>query len=98
MGELVHEYTQPHEGWWGVDEDPPVIEADSVVGYGAHVVGGVHLGPRSYVAAGAVVTKDVPPEHIVTGVNIHTTADRWTGDRLQGLIRHWQSKPSTPNP
>ncbi|MFE6645066.1 acyltransferase [Nocardioides sp. NPDC057772] len=98
MGELVHEYTQPHEGWWGVDEAPPVIEADSVVGYGAHVVGGVHIGPRSYVAAGAVVTKDVPPEHIVTGVNIHTPADRWTGDRLQGLIRHWQSKPSTPTP
>lgn len=40
MGELVHEYTQPHEGWWDVEEDPPVIEADSVVGYGAHVVGG----------------------------------------------------------
>lgn len=98
MGELVHEYTQPHEGWWDVDEDPPVIEADSVVGYGAHVVGGVHIGPHSYVAAGAVVTKDVPPEHIVTGVNIQTPADRWTGRRLQGLIRHWQSKPSTPTP
>lgn len=98
MGELVHEYTRPHEGWWEVDEDPPVIEADSVVGYGALVVGGVRIGPRSYVAAGAVVTKDVPPEHVVTGVNIHTSADRWTGRRLQGLIRHWQSKSITQTP
>jgi acetyltransferase-like isoleucine patch superfamily enzyme len=98
MGELVHEYTRPHEGWWEVDEEPPVIEADSVVGYGARVVGGVRIGPRSYVAAGAVVTKDVPPEHIVTGVNIHTPAAQWTGHRLQSLIRHWKSKSSARTP
>lgn len=91
MGELVHEYTHPHEGWWEVDEAPPVIEADSVVGYGARVVGGVRIGPRSYVAAGAVVTKDVPPEHVVTGVNVQTPAEQWPGRRLQSLIRHWQS-------
>ncbi|WP_322753064.1 DapH/DapD/GlmU-related protein [Frankia sp. Cas3] len=91
MGELVHEYTRPHEGWWEVDEEPPVIEADSVVGYGARVVGGVRIGPRSYVAAGAVVTKDVAPEHVVTGVNVRVPAEQWQGRRLQGLIRHWQS-------
>ncbi|NKQ58825.1 acetyl/acyl transferase [Amycolatopsis sp. K13G38] len=91
MGELVHEYTRPHEGWWDVDEEPPVIEADSVVGYGARVVGGVRIGPRSYVAAGAVVTKDVPPECVVTGVNVQTPAEQWKGRRLQNLIGHWQS-------
>ncbi|WTW98251.1 hypothetical protein OG216_35110 [Streptomycetaceae bacterium NBC_01309] len=91
MGELVHEYTRPHEGWWGVDEEPPVIEADSVVGYGARIVGGVRVGPRSYVAAGAVVTKDVPPGHVVTGVNVHTPTEQWSGQRLQSLIRHWES-------
>ncbi len=91
MGELVHEYTRPHEGWWEVDEEPPAIKADSVVGYGARVVGGIRIGPRSYVAAGAVVTKDVPPDHIVTGVNIQTPAAQWRGRRLQGLIRHWRS-------
>jgi len=90
MGELVHEYTRPHVGWWEVDEEPPVVEADSVVGYGARVVGGVRIGPRSYVAAGAIVTRDVPPDHVVTGVNIHVPAGRWRGRRLQGLIRHWQ--------
>lgn len=98
MGELVHVYTRPHEGWWGVDEEPPVIEADSVVGYGARVVGGVRIGPRSYVAAGAVVTKDVPPEYVVTGVNTHTPAAQWPGRRLQNLIRHWQSMSSARTP
>ncbi|TDQ00645.1 DapH/DapD/GlmU-related protein [Labedaea rhizosphaerae] len=91
MGELVHEYSQPHKGWWEVDEEPPVIDVDSVVGYGARVVGAVRIGPRSYVAAGAVVTKDVPPEHVATGVNVHTPADRWTGRKLQDLLRHWMS-------
>ncbi|GHH62497.1 DapH/DapD/GlmU-related protein [Lentzea cavernae] len=91
MGELLHEYTRPHQDWWEVDEEPPVIEADTVVAFGARVVGGVRIGPRSYVAAGAIVTKDVPPEHIVTGVNEHTPADQWTGRRLQGLIAHWRT-------
>lgn len=91
MGELVHEYTRPHVGWWDVDEESPTVEPDSVVGYGSRVVGGVTIGPRSYVAAGAVVTKDVPADHVVTNVNVHTPADQWTGGRLQDLIRHWAS-------
>jgi len=89
MGDLVHEYTSPHRGWWVVDEAPPMIGADTVVGYGARVIGGVRVGPRSYVAAGAIVTRDVPPEHVVTGVNIQTPAARWTGRRLQDLIGNW---------
>lgn len=91
MGELVHEYAQPHRDWWEVDEPSPVIEAGSVVGYGARVVGGVRIGPRSYVAAGAVITKDVPAEHVVTGINVQTPAAQWSGQRLQSLIRHWQA-------
>jgi acetyltransferase-like isoleucine patch superfamily enzyme len=90
MGQLVHEYTRPHEPWWEVDEAPPVIGEDTVVAYGALVVGGIRIGPRSYVAAGAVITKDVPPEHVATGTNILTPMDQWSGERLQGLIRSLQ--------
>jgi acetyltransferase-like isoleucine patch superfamily enzyme len=90
MGKLVHEYSSPHDDWWEVDEPAPVIEPDTVVGYGACVVGGVRIGPRAYIAAGAVVTKDVRPEHVVTGVNVQTPAAQWPGRRLQALIRHWQ--------
>jgi acetyltransferase-like isoleucine patch superfamily enzyme len=89
MGELVHEYTSPHRDWWEVDEPSPTIADESVVGYGAQVIGRVKIGPRAYVAAGAVVTKDVPPEHVVTGVNEQTPADRWNGRRLQDLLGHW---------
>ncbi len=89
MGDLVHEYTSPHRDWWMVDEAAPTIGADTVVGYGARVVGGVTVGPRSYVAAGAIVTRDVPPEYVVTGVNVQTPAARWTGRRLRDLIDNW---------
>jgi acetyltransferase-like isoleucine patch superfamily enzyme len=82
MGQLLHEYTRPHEGWWDVDEPSPVIEHDVVVDYGATVVGGVHIGPFSYVAAGAIVTKDVPPRHVATGTNGQILIDNWTGRRL----------------
>lgn len=92
MGQLVHEYTHPHQDWWQVDEAPPVIEDDVVVGYGSSVVGGVRIGPRSYVAAGAVVTRDVPPEHIVTGTNTLTPASAWPGRRLRELLDHWSGR------
>lgn len=92
MGDLVHEYTRPDLGWWGIDEPSPVVEADSVVGFGARVVGGVRIGPRSYIAAGAVVTKDVPPEHVVTGINTHTPIGEWTGERLRALIGRWKAR------
>jgi acetyltransferase-like isoleucine patch superfamily enzyme len=95
MGDLVHEYCRPYEGWWDIDEEPPTIEPDTVVGYGAQVVGGVRIGPRSYVAAGAVVTKDVPPEHVVIGINVQTPASAWTGRRLQGLVDLWQRGDTT---
>lgn len=89
MGQLVHEYTRPHEGWWQVDEPSPVIEHDVVIGYGATVVGGVRIGPYSYVAAGAVVTTDVPSGRVVVGINVQTPITDWTGRRLSDALRSW---------
>ena len=43
------------------------IEDDVVIGGGATVLPGVTIGERSFVAAGAVVTKDVPPRSLVVG-------------------------------
>jgi acetyltransferase-like isoleucine patch superfamily enzyme len=38
------------------------------IGSGAIINGNVRIGPNSIVGAGAVVTKDVPPDTIVAGV------------------------------
>lgn len=46
---------------------PTVIGDDVWIGTGAIILKGVTIGDRSIVAAGAVVSKDVPPDVIVGG-------------------------------
>ena len=52
----------------GVSTTPVVIEDDIWIGANAVVLPGVTIGHHSVVAAGAVVTKDVPPHSLVAGV------------------------------
>lgn len=47
---------------------PPVIEDDVAIGAGAIVLPGVRIGRGARVAAGAVVTEDVPPGMMVVGL------------------------------
>lgn len=51
-----------------VELRPVVIEDQVWIGMRAMILGGVTLGRGSVVAAGAVVTKDVPPLTIVAGI------------------------------
>jgi acetyltransferase-like isoleucine patch superfamily enzyme len=44
------------------------IEDDVMIGGGVTILPGVTIGERSFIAAGAVVTKDVPPRSFVIGV------------------------------
>ena len=46
---------------------PIVIEKSVQIATGATIIGGVTLGANSVVAAGSVVTKDVPPNTLVGG-------------------------------
>ncbi|MEO8299137.1 MAG: DapH/DapD/GlmU-related protein [Burkholderiales bacterium] len=48
---------------------PVVIEDDAWIGFNAVVMKGVRIGRGAVVAAGAVVTQDVPPFTIVAGAN-----------------------------
>lgn len=52
----------------GVSTSAVVIEDDIWIGANAVVLPGVTIGHHSVVAAGAVVTKDVPPHSLVAGV------------------------------
>ena len=48
--------------------EPIVIEDHVWIGQGAQILKGVHIGEGAIVAAGAVVTKDVPAHTIVGGI------------------------------
>lgn len=52
----------------GVSTTPVTIEDDVWVGANAVILPGVTIGNHCVVAAGAVVTKDVPPHSLVAGV------------------------------
>ena len=52
----------------GVSTTPVVIDDDVWIGANAVILPGVHIGNHCVVAAGAVVTKDVPPHSLVGGV------------------------------
>lgn len=52
----------------GVSTKPVVIGDDVWIGANAVILPGVTIGPHSVVAAGAVVTRDVPPGCVVGGV------------------------------
>lgn len=52
----------------GVSTDEIVIEDDVWIGANAVILAGVHIGRHSVVAAGAVVTRDIPPGSLAAGV------------------------------
>ena len=52
----------------GVSTTPVTIEDDVWIGANAVILPGVTIGEHFVVAAGAIVTKDVPPHSLVAGV------------------------------
>jgi acetyltransferase-like isoleucine patch superfamily enzyme len=67
MGQIAHKYDRPLN--WDREEPSAAIEDDVIVGMGATLVGGITIGSGSYIAAGAVCTKDVPPNSFVCRFN-----------------------------
>jgi acetyltransferase-like isoleucine patch superfamily enzyme len=55
------------EGPAAVPLHPPTLRRGCRIGGGAILVPGVEIGEEAYVAAGAIVTRDVPPRAVVMG-------------------------------
>lgn len=91
MGNLVHDYNQPHRGWYEVDELAASVKHDTVVGASSTIVGEVTIGPYSYVAAGALITRNVPSWHIALGRNEFIHWQKWGSAPLRALFAHWES-------
>jgi len=47
---------------------PTYVKKGASIGSGAVILGGITIGERALVGAGAVVTKDVPADAVVAGV------------------------------
>jgi acetyltransferase-like isoleucine patch superfamily enzyme len=55
---------------------PVVIEEDCWIGSHAVILKGVTIGAGAVVAAGAIVTKDIPPYTIAAGVPARVIGER----------------------
>lgn len=64
-----------------------IVKDDVWIGENALIMSGVTLGQGCIVAAGAVVTKDVPPYAIVGGVPAKVIRYRFTEAQIEKLIQ-----------
>lgn len=74
LGYLVHKYNPPMGSKL---EKAPTVKRGATVGILAIVIGNVVVGENAYVAAGAVVTKDVPLNWIVAGCPARKIGEIW---------------------
>ena len=67
------------------------IGNDVWIGFGAIILGGISIGDGAVIAAGSVVTKDVPDYAIVGGVPARIIKYRFNSDEIQKLkeFRWW---------
>jgi UDP-3-O-[3-hydroxymyristoyl] glucosamine N-acyltransferase len=76
FGNLLHSY---REYGGGRRELAPRLGDKVVIGFGSQIIGDVCIGDNAYVAAGAIVTEDVPPNTIVTLLDDRRPLRTWKG-------------------
>ncbi|MFE0519383.1 DapH/DapD/GlmU-related protein [Streptomyces sp. NPDC058954] len=65
LGSLIHRFVDAKVG---IPEEAPLVKNRAFVGHGATVIGGVTVGSRSYIAAGAVLLTDAQAGRLYAGV------------------------------
>lgn len=68
------------------EENTTLIGSDVWIGARAIIIGGVKVGTGAIIAAGAVVTKDVPPYAIVAGMPAKIIKYRFSHEIIQCLL------------
>lgn len=84
IGKHDHEYQTPETLIWNSrrgDSGTSIIEDDVWLGHNVTIIGGVTIGKGAIVAAGAVVTKDIPPCEIWGGIPAKKIKDRFKNNQ-----------------
>ncbi len=68
------------------------IGAGAWIGANVTILKGVHIGRESVIAAGSVVTHDIPPYTVAAGVPARCIRDRFTAEQLSRHISEIESR------
>ncbi|MBM3206680.1 MAG: CatB-related O-acetyltransferase [Candidatus Staskawiczbacteria bacterium] len=63
-----------------------IIGSDVWIGEDVKIIGGIRVGDGAIIAAGSIVTKDVPPFAIVGGIPARVIRFRFTDDKIKLLL------------
>lgn len=104
FGQRVSIHDQDHRlepvdvppGERGYDSSPVIIEDNVWVGADAIILRGVTIGYGSVVAAGSIVTKDVPPKSLVAGVPAKVIKTLATSDSQESAAAAANVSTTTP--
>lgn len=86
FGNLLHKQDDPSLEWDKNIEDAPILKSNVFVGMGSQVIGDVTLKKNVYIASGAIVTKDIPSNHVVIGINNAIPLSTWRGNLKKSLF------------
>jgi virginiamycin A acetyltransferase len=79
---------------WDDFASPPIIGNDVWIGSKATILQGVLVSDGAVIAAGSVVTKNVPPYAIVAGVPAKILRYRFNPDKIRALLAmQWWNMP-----
>lgn len=68
-----------------ITKGPIVVEDDVWFGYGCVVMSGVHIGKGAVIAAGSVVTKDIPSYAVVGGIPAKVIKYRFSSEIIEKI-------------
>jgi UDP-3-O-[3-hydroxymyristoyl] glucosamine N-acyltransferase len=82
FGEIVHKHTDPSKDWDAPTsmEQGAVIQDNVFIGFGAKITKPVTIGHNVYILPNTIVSEEVPPYHIVKGVNEIIYYKKWKGE------------------
>ena len=76
-----------NEPFEAISKGDIILDDDVWIGFGATIMSGVHIKQGAVVAAGSVVTKDVPPYAIVGGVPAKIIRYRFSEDIIKEMLK-----------
>lgn len=100
IGKNDHQFNISGQTIWDGEhgkDSKTIVEDDVWIGHGSVILGGVRVGKGSIIAAGSVVTKDIPPCEIWGGNPAKKIKDRFSSEEEKQTHLSYLSNSSLPS-